>query len=235
MEKGLELKSHRLKLVIFDLDGTLIDSAKDIGRSVNEVRKHLSLSPLTLKKIAGYIGGGIPKLIERALSDATAAEKRHAHRLYPTVYRHNLLGFTRPFCGVVPTLKELKRLGVTLSILTNKPLTESLMILDGLGLRHFFADVVGGDSFKKKKPDPVGAFHLLKQASSLPLNSLFVGDSFVDLETAIAASIPCCLVSYGIETRQHSSIQPDLCVTNLRELVQFAQLRNCHSFTNTEN
>jgi len=208
-----------VKLVIFDLDGTLVDSAEDIAHSVNEMREQFTLAPLPLDAIESYIGNGVRKLIERALPGSERAIVESAHEIYLPIYRRRLLDNTRPYPGVVPALEELDVGGRTLAVLTNKPLSESIMILEGLGLRRHFAHVYGGDSFAQKKPDPTGLRRLLDDAGAGEHETLFVGDSAVDLETARNASVRCCLVTYGIRPETVASLEPDLRVDDLRELV----------------
>jgi len=208
----------RVKLVIFDLDGTLVDSAEDIARAVNELRDEFELAPLPLDEIESYIGNGVRKLLERALAGSARELVDRAHEIYLPIYRRRLLDHTRPYPGVVPALEELDVRGRTLTVLTNKPRHESLMILEGLGLRQHFAQVYGGDSFEHKKPNPTGARRLLDEAGAGTHETLFVGDSSIDLETARAADIPCCLVTYGIRPETVASLQPDFWVDDLREL-----------------
>jgi phosphoglycolate phosphatase len=208
-----------VKLVVFDLDGTLIDSAEDIARAVNELREQFELTPLPLEKIESYIGNGVGKLLERALPDFERDAVENAHEIYLPIYRRRLLDNTRAYPGVVPALAELDVPGRTLAVLTNKPLQESIMILEGLSLRQHFAHVYGGDSFEHKKPDPAGLRCLLDEAGAGTQETLFVGDSAVDLETARNAGVRCCLVTYGIGPETVASLEPDFRVDDLRELV----------------
>ena len=215
-----------VKLVIFDLDGTLIDSAEDIAHSVNEVRDQLEVSPLPLATIEGYIGNGVRRLLELALADSERDVVDRAHELYLPIYRRRLLDNTRPYPGVVPALEELDGSERTLAVLTNKPVRESVMILEGLGLRRHFAFVYGGDSFEHKKPDPTGAEHLLDDVGVGCDETLFVGDSSVDLETARRARVPCCLVTYGIQPERIASLEPDYRVDDLRELAPIVRAQS---------
>ena len=211
-----------IKLVIFDLDGTLIDSAEDIADSVNELREHMDRSPLPLDVIESYIGNGVRVLLERAFSDTTAATVDEAQRIYLPIYRRRLLDNTRAYPGVVETLDVLQEDGRTLTVLTNKPLRESLMILDGLGLRKHFRSVKGGDSFEHRKPDPTGVLRLLDEEGRAPDEALFVGDSRVDLETARNAGVRACLVSHGIRPEASAALEPDFWIDDMRELTAIA-------------
>jgi phosphoglycolate phosphatase len=205
-----------MKLVVFDLDGTLVDSAEDIARSVNELLSDLGRPTLTHERIVGYIGNGVHKLLERSLGGARAEEVDAAVAPYLSIYRRRLLEHTRPYPGVVEALDALKR-GASLAVLTNKPIFESLAILEGLNLRGYFRVVYGGDSFARKKPDPIGVLHLLGETGSPREETLLVGDSAVDVETARRASVRSCLVTYG--PGGDGGASPDLRVDDLRELL----------------
>jgi len=208
-----------MTLIIFDLDGTLIDSAADIASSVNELREHFSCEPLPRAEIESYVGNGIHTLIERALPSTPAARLPGTIERYRTIYRRRLLEQTRAYPGVTAALEELRNdTDCTLAVLTNKPIRESEMILNGLDLEKYFAAIFGGDSFERKKPDPMGVHKILEATDSTPERALFVGDSPVDLETAHNASMRSCLVSYGIDKRRHPEIEPDFVVDDLREL-----------------
>lgn len=207
-----------MKLVIFDLDGTLIDSATDIAHSVNEVREQLSLDPLPIAEIEGYIGNGVRKLLELALPDSHRESLERAYDVYLPIYRRRLLDNTKPYPGVQPALEALDVPGRRLAVLTNKPLRESVAILEGLGLRRHFPSIYGGDSFARKKPHPMGVRQLLTESEARADETLFVGDSNVDLETAKNAGVRCCLVTYGIRSSHVGSLEPDYRVDDLREL-----------------
>lgn len=205
-----------MKLVVFDLDGTLVDSAEDIARSVNELLSDLGRPALPHERIVGYIGNGVHKLLERSLGGPGQKEVDAAVAPYLSIYRRRLLEHTRPYPGVVEALEVLRR-GPTLAVLTNKPIFESLAILEGLALRGYFRGVYGGDSFARKKPDPIGVLHLLEETGSAREETLLVGDSAVDAETARRASVRSCLVTYGPSGDGGAS--SDLRVDDLRELL----------------
>lgn len=206
-------------LYVFDLDGTLVDSAGDIAGSVNVLRRRLGLPALPLERVRGNIGEGVRRLLERSLPEVSAGEMDDTVQTYREIYRSRLLDETRPYPGVRETLEHLDEGGRELAVLTNKPLQESLRILEGLSLRRYFRHVYGGDSFERRKPDPTGLLHIVREAGCDRASTLFVGDSPVDHETARRAGVACCLVSYGIGAEQIQGLVSDHRVDDLRELV----------------
>jgi phosphoglycolate phosphatase len=207
-----------LKLIIFDLDGTLVDSALDIALSANELLEVMEREPLPLERIVGFIGDGVRKLLDRSLGGVSDDKLDRAHELYLPIYRRRLLEHTRAYPGARETLSALAAQRM-LAVLTNKPIRESRLLLEGLGLDCFFRSVYGGDSFPARKPDPVGAIELMREIGAEAEETLFVGDSAVDFETARRASVRFCLVTYGIGATETMKSEPDFRVDDLRELL----------------
>ncbi len=207
-----------MKLILFDLDGTLVDSLSDIASSVNELRERLQRPPLPRAQIQSYVGDGVRKLLERSLLDAPDADRAREEALYLSIYRRRLLETTRPYEGVVPALDVLHR-DCPLAVLTNKPVWESVRILEGLDLKRYFRAVYGGDSFAHKKPDPIGVRCLREELGAEASRTLLVGDSTIDLLTARSAGIRICLVRYGLGPWNEAEERPDFVVDDLRELV----------------
>ena len=184
------LPADRLRLLVFDLDGTLINSRKDLVESVNAVLAQLGLPRQPDDAIASWIGDGAAKLIERALlaSHADSALLPAALEAFLDYYREHKLDHTVAYEGVFESLTRLARtLPVSMAVLTNKPVRPSQQICEALGLAPFFFSNYGGNSFATKKPHPEGLLVLMEEASATPRQTLMIGDSSVDVQTARAA------------------------------------------------
>ena len=206
-----------IRLLIFDLDGTLIDSETDLTQSVNATREHLALGPLPREEIASYVGQGVATLVRRALGAETPEEVLEAAVSYFLSYYHeHMLDHTQLYPGVRETLDALK--GRKLAVLTNKPVNFSRQILEGLRLDSRFASVYGGNSFDRKKPDPVGIFRLMKDTHVPAASTMIIGDSGVDIQTGRNAGVWTCAVSYGIGAPTLADVRPDFLVNDFREL-----------------
>ncbi len=207
-----------MDLIIFDLDGTLVDSRRDIATSVNELLSQLGRRQLANEQIYGFIGNGVRRLLERSLGDASTQEVEQSLQVFLPIYRRHLLDTTRPYPGVRESLEALSK-GRTLAVLTNKPRPESVAVLEGLELNSFFDSVYGGESFPQRKPDPVGINRLLETTGVARERALMVGDSRVDYEAARNAAIPICMVSYGLGAAEIPDLDPDYLVDDLRQLI----------------
>ncbi len=209
----------RLSHVIFDLDGTLIDSKDDLVCAVNVALRSLSLQAKNPADLYGYIGRGARALVEKALGPENSHLIGEAVDLFLGHYRLHLLDRTRPYPGVVELLAELSRKQFRVSLLTNKPADLTEKILEGLGLRQRFAAVVAGDTLAKKKPDPSGAIHLCGVVGVQAHQSIVVGDSTIDVETAKAAGAKSCGVTWGFGGAKVAEAHPDYLIDAPRELL----------------
>lgn len=213
-ENGKRFSS--VKALAFDLDGTLIDSKLDLVLSMNATLVHLGRKPLDHGQIASYVGGGVPLLIKRALGgSATEDEIEKGIVYFLDYYRAHMLDNTLPYPGVRECLEALQ--GRALAVLTNKPVKFSQAIIDGLSMGRYFRFVYGGNSFEKKKPDPVGLQTLLRDFEIAPREMMMVGDSEVDIQTARNAGTLACGVTYGLG-RMASQLPPDLLLDTLADL-----------------
>jgi len=206
-------------LLIFDLDGTLIDSRQDLANSVNAARASLGLPPIPDETVASYVGDGAPALIRRALGPHASEEQvQSALQFFLEHYSIHRLDFTRPYPGVHEALESFARLGLKMAVLTNKPVRISRDILQGLFLAHFFFAIHGGNSFPYKKPHPVGIYTLMAETGTPPEHTLLIGDSAVDVLTARNAGVRSVGVTYGISPESHKETPPDFLIHSITEL-----------------
>jgi phosphoglycolate phosphatase len=211
-----------MKLLIFDLDGTLVDSKLDLVHSVNAARASMSLPPISEQLVSSYVGSGAPILIRRALGpEASAAEVERALEYFLGYYRDHMLDNTRLYPGVHEALDRLLGAGNKMAVLTNKPVRFSQAIIDGLGLDAHFFRVYGGNSFEQKKPDPIGIETLLNESGVARESAIMVGDSGVDVRTARNASVMACGVTYGFQPETFEQDPPDIVFDNMRELADY--------------
>jgi len=219
MPSHARLEPGSVKLLIFDLDGTLIDSRQDLVNAVNAARAHLGLPAIEDRLIASYVGDGAPVLIQRALGPQASQEQiQEALQFFLDYYSRHKLDFTHPYPGVPEKLQQLAARGLKMAVLTNKPVRISQAILEGLSLDRFFFAVYGGNSFPHKKPHPVGVETLQSEAGVSPEATLLVGDSAVDVRTARNAGVRVCGVTYGFQPETLRQEPPDLLVDSFAEL-----------------
>ncbi|MEO8076648.1 MAG: HAD-IA family hydrolase [Acidobacteriota bacterium] len=188
-------------LVVFDLDGTLVDSSVDIANAANALVEELGGTRLSHDAIIRMVGEGAGVLVRRALAAASLdPDTPDALDRFLAIYNPRLLEHTRPYEGMVDVLTWLAA-RLPIAVLTNKPAQATTLMLDGLGLRRYFGDVIGGDTSWGRKPDPAGLLHLAETAGVTPGRTLMVGDSPVDLDTARRAGTRICLARYGFGYR----------------------------------
>ncbi len=208
-----------MPLVVFDLDGTLIDSKKDLALAVNAMLTYGGRTALAEETVYSYVGNGAPVLVRRALGpEASEAEAAEALDYFLAFYRDHMLDNTAPYPGVREALESLHEAGARMAVLTNKPVRFSEGILRGLDLERYFFRVYGGNSFEYKKPHPVGIEALLAETGEPKDAAWMVGDSAVDVKTARNAGIAAAGVTYGFQPETLTADPPDLLLSDLREL-----------------
>lgn len=211
-----------MDLVIFDLDGTLIDSKLDLAHAVNAARRHMGMPPLEHERVYSYVGDGAPMLIRRVLGEqATQEQVQEALEFFLEYYRDHKLDYTAPYSGVREALERLQDAGVTMAVLTNKPVRISREIVAGLGMGPYFRQVYGGNSFDFKKPHPIGVETLLGECGAAREKTLMVGDSAVDILTARNAGVMSCGVTYGFQPESLADAAPDLLVDRMEEAAEW--------------
>ena len=184
------------RLIAFDLDGTLIDSRRDLADSANELLGEHGAAPLPEEQIGRMVGEGARVLVQRALAAAGLGDVPGALPRFLEIYDARLLNHTRAYDGIPDTVR-LARTHAHVIVLTNKPARPSEQILAGLGIRDLFEDIIGGDGAFPRKPDPAGLLAAMERAGASRERTLMIGDSMIDHETARRASVRCCLTAYG--------------------------------------
>ena len=211
---------HPVRALIFDLDGTLIDSKRDLIHSVNAMLLEMGREKLHEETISGYIGHGAPLLVSRALGgNAKEEELRRALQFFLAYYEEHKLDTTSAYPGVVEAMAELSRKQVPMAVLTNKPVRISVRILEALGLANHFRVIYGGNSFETKKPDPLGANTILSEFAATPNEAMVVGDSEVDVQTARNAGTIAVAVNYGFGVHDRTQHPADIYLERISDLV----------------
>jgi phosphoglycolate phosphatase len=218
--------SNSIQLVIFDLDGTLIDSRLDLVHSVNAALRHIGRPELPEHVIASYVGDGAQILIQRALGGEQVDEAivRQGLEFFLTYYRAHKLDHTTVYEGIIDALAAIERpvsgQRRKLAVLTNKPVIPSRAIIEALRMKKFFLQIYGGNSFATKKPDPEGARKLLEECRVRAEHAVIIGDSHTDVETGHNAGLRTVGVTYGFAPQSLADAKPDVIVDHPRELME---------------
>ena len=210
-----------IKLVIFDLDGTLIDSRLDLVNSINATLLHFKHPELPGEVVASYVGDGAPMLVRRALGDPDdEVFFKQALDFFLGYYREHKLDNTVVYEGIPEALRHIQGNGASrkMAVLSNKPVNPSRAIVDAIGLAPFFERVYGGNSFATKKPDPLGVKTLLKETAVAAKHAMIVGDSSIDVLTGRNAGIATCGVTYGFAPHTLCEVPPDVVVESPKQL-----------------
>lgn len=218
-----EFDPRSMRLVIFDLDGTLIDSRLDLIHSVNAMLGHFGRPELPGEVVASYVGDGAPMLVRRALGDPEDERfVREALEYFLAFYREHKLDHTVVYSGIPEALEKIHGNGIRrkMAVISNKPVNPSRAIVEALGLNRFFVSVYGGNSFETKKPDPLGVNTILKETATAPKNAMIVGDSSIDVFTGRNAGIATCGVTYGFAPHSLCEAPPDVVVESPDELAK---------------
>ncbi len=232
------LPVESLKLLVFDLDGTLIDSARDLCNSVNAALAHMNRPAIDDAVIAGFVGNGAAMLVRRSLAveNGVSPDEVHdeelatAYHFFLEHYREHKLDFTYVYEGVLDSLSALGKLADgserKMAVLTNKPVRPARAICEGLGMGASFFRIYGGDSFPIKKPDPMGLLALMKEAEVHPRETLMIGDSKVDVLTARNAGAWTLGCQFGFGPQNLMEVPPDVVVDSAREWTRALTFEN---------
>ena len=217
------IPGDRVKLLIFDLDGTLVDSRLDLANAVNAMLQHYGRPTLPVDVVAGYIGDGAPMLVRRAMGDPDDENLvTGALEFFVAWYRAHKLDNTIVYPGVFEALKRLQhgRNGLTrkMAVLSNKPVNPSRGIVEALGLAPYFFQTYGGNSFYTKKPDPYGALKLCEEAKVKPDEAAIIGDSQNDVLTGRNAGMWTVGLTYGLSPETLHIVPPDVLVDKPEEI-----------------
>lgn len=213
-----------VKMVMVDLDGTLIHTAPDLADCANRMLAELGRPAYPVEKVMTWIGNGVPRLIKRALTgemqaDPEAALFEKASAIFHKLYLAHVSDLSRPFPGVVEGLQQLKARGFRLACITNKAEAFTLPLLKNLDLFKYFELILSGDSLPRQKPDPLPLQHACRHFGITPDHGILIGDSRNDVEAARAAGMPVICVPYGYNHGHDiRESQPDAVVGSLADL-----------------
>lgn len=207
-----------MKAVVFDLDGTLLDSAPDLHAAALAMLAEAGLPPVTFEQTRSFIGDGAPKLVERVIQAAGGPTDRQSHFVSRYLHHYALdpVGRTIPYAGVEAALDALAAAGFVMAICTNKPEAPARLMVEHFGLKHHMSAFVGGDTLPQKKPDPAPLLRAVSEIGGNPV--LYVGDSEIDSATAQAARIPFALFTEGYRKSPVAEIAHDRSFSDFADL-----------------
>ena len=208
---------HKIDLLIFDLDGTLVDTRQDLTNSVNFARKELGLADLDVETVIKFVGNGVRKLMERSFPEEKQDKVEKAISHFRSHYRDHALVYSKLYPGVKEILNHFQN--KKMAIISNKPEEFSRSILKGLDVDSYFSYILGGDSLPVMKPNPEPILRILDELKILPEKTVIVGDGTTDIEAGKHANVLTCAVSYGFRKRDVLlTAKPDFMVNDIRRL-----------------
>lgn len=212
--------------LVFDLDGTLVDTAPDLAAATNHVMERLGLNPVAEGDIRPFVGHGALAMVERAAAaqgrNLAQQELYDLFDVFIVHYTANIAANSAPYDGVIAALNTFKARGATLAVCTNKIEAHARDLLDALGMTHHFAAITGRDSFSVYKPDPGHLTGTIALAGGRDGRAIMIGDSETDIKTAQAARVPVIAVDFGYSIEPVASFAPDIVISHYRELEQAA-------------
>jgi phosphoglycolate phosphatase len=220
------IPAAKIKLLLWDLDGTLVDSELDLAHSINAMLRNMNAPELPVEVVASYVGDGAPMLVRRALGDPEDESLvQTGLEFFLLYYREHKLDHTQAYSGVLDTLHAIsQRSDMKMAVLTNKPIGPSRAICESLGLAGFMSQIYGGNSFHTKKPDPHGARVLLQEHDAQPTEAIMIGDSQYDVLTANNAGMFSVGVNYGFSPESLKIHPPDALIDHPVELLELLEI-----------
>ncbi len=213
----------KIDLLIFDLDGTLVDTRQDLTNSVNFVRAQFGERPLELTEVMRFVGDGLHKLMERTLPTQGSPRIDEAIKIFRDHYREHCLDFSTLYDGAHEILDHFRE--KKMAVISNKPDEFTLAILKGLGIEHYFKIILGGDSQPQLKPSPAPILHILKKLDVPPARAVIIGDGTTDIESGKRAGIHTCAVTYGYRSREAlAAVVPEFLIDRLQRLKDIFEL-----------
>ena len=214
-------QSTKKKLVVYDLDGTLVDTAEDITRAANHMIKEMGRRALSREAVSRFVGKGLHHLIKSCLGTENPKEIERGAKIYRAYYAAHMMDHSRLYPGVRECLDYFS--GRSQAVVTNKPNPFSRELLEALGVAGYFMEIVAGDSGYSKKPSPEAFFSLMKKAGAGAGETLFIGDSPVDIETGRNAGVVTWVVSHGFSSAEELKCHtPDALFNNFHDLIRWA-------------
>ena len=219
-----------VKMVMIDLDGTLIDTAPDLAASANRMLQALGMPTYDQAQVARWIGNGVSRLVKRALTGEMDAEPdvelyKRGYAIFLAAYAELVSDQSRPYPGVVEGLEKLQAAGFQLACITNKAEAFTLPLLKDLGLDKYFKLIISGDTLAKKKPDPLPLLHACEHFGITPEHGVLIGDSINDTQAARNAGMPVILVPYGYNRGQDvRELEPEAVIPSLEQATEHLTL-----------
>ena len=213
-----------IKLIMFDLDGTLVDTSKDITNALNYAIKPYGLKDLTVEDTIKMVGEGITRLIEKVLSDEKSQWRDEVIKRFLAYYSEHLIDYSSVYPHVRETLEKLN--GYKKAVISNKKENLSMKLLDKLGLLKHFNLVIGSDTTSERKPSPIPVIHVFTKLCIDPHESIIVGDSNYDIEAGKKAGIKTVAVTYGYRER-HYLLDADYIIDTIKDLIMLLENQLC--------
>lgn len=212
------------RLIIYDLDGTLVDTLQDITEAANHMLSAMQAPLLTPDHVRRFVGKGIQQLVSDCLGTDDPGRLAQGLSIYRSYYSRHLADHSALYPGARELLEHFR--ARQQAVITNKPNPDSRDLLTALGVAGYFFDIIGGDAPHPRKPDPASAQSVMQRAGAAPAETLFVGDSPIDIETGRRAGVFTVVVTHGlVDAQEIDAASPDTMVSDLRELLDLAKTR----------